>query len=276
MVMDKLSTLVGRYSFHARIFYNGAFCDANQFSANGESGQLHLVRSGPVEFVHDDGSCIRVTQPTLLFYPRGASHRLQVAPGANADLLCAHIVFEDGVNNPLARTLPDCLVLRLDEMGSLGPTLDLLFGEAGQAAPGRDVILDRLCDILLIQVIRREFEQGKLSIGLLAGLSDRQLSLALAAIHERPHEPWSLQSLAQVACMSRAAFTERFRDVMGMPPGEYLTRWRIGVGSRLLRQGIPVKQVSSRTGYTSPSTFTRAFTALMGVPPREWLKQMPA
>jgi len=273
MVMDKLSTLVGRHAFNARIFYNGAFCDSNRFAEDGASGQLHLVRSGPVDFVNGDGSCIRVTQPTLLFYPRGSGHRLQVAPGHSADLLCAHIVFEDGMANPLARALPDCLVLGLDELGSLGATLDLLFDEAAQAAPGREVILDRLCDILLIQVIRREFEQGRLSVGLLAGLSDRQLSLALAAIHERPHEPWSLQSLAQVACMSRAAFTERFRDVMGMPPGEYLTRWRIGVGSRLLRQGIPVKQVSSRTGYTSPSTFTRAFTALMGASPREWLKQ---
>lgn len=274
--MDKLSSLLGRHSFNARIFYNGAFCDANQFSGNGGSGQLHLIRSGPVDFFHDDGSIIHVTRPSLLFYPRGASHRLQVAPGHSADLLCAHILFEDGAANPLARALPDCLVLGLAEMGSLGPTLDLLFHEAGQAEPGREVILDRLCDVLLIQLIRREFEAGRLSVGLLAGLSDRQLSLALAAIHERPHEPWSLQSLAQVACMSRAAFTERFRQVMGMPPGEYLTRWRIGVGSRLLRQGMPVKQVSSRAGYTSPSTFTRAFTTLMGASPREWLKQAVA
>ena len=276
MFMDKLSSLVGRHSFNARIFYQGTFCDTNQLTANGESGQLHLVRAGSVDFVHDDGAVIHVTRPSLLFYPRGMSHRLQVPAGHTADLLCAHIVFQDGVANPLARVLPDCLMLGLDEVDGLGPTLELLFREAGDTAPGREVILDRLCDILLIQVIRREFDSGRLSVGLLAGLSDRQLSLALEAIHERPHEPWSLQSLAEVACMSRAAFTERFRDVMGVPPGEYLTRWRIGVGSRLLRQGMPVKQVSSRTGYTSASTFTRAFTALMGASPREWLKQAAA
>lgn len=271
--MDKLSSLVGRHSFNARIFYNGAFCNANHFVEDGASGQLHLVRQGPVDFVHDDGTVIHVTRPSLLFYPRGTSHRLQVAPGQTANLLCAHIVFQDGVANPLARALPDCLVLLLEDMGDLGATLDLLFNEAGQAEPGREVILDRLCDVLLIQVIRREFERGRLSVGLLAGLSDRQLALALAAIHERPHEPWNVQSLADVACMSRASFTERFRDVMGVPPGEYLTRWRIDVGSRLLRQGVPLKQVSSRAGYTSASTFTRAFTALMGASPREWLKQ---
>lgn len=271
--MDKLSSLVGRHSFNARIFYNGAFCDANQFSENGVSGQLHVVREGAVDFIHDDGEVISITEPTLLFYPRGQSHRLQVRSGHTANLLCAHILFQDELSNPLSRVLPNCLVLPLSEIAGLRSTLDLLFSEASQAEPGREVILDRLCDVLLIQVIRREFDSGRLSVGLLAGLSDRQLSLALAVIHERPHEPWSLQSLAAVACMSRAAFTERFRDVMGMPPGEYLTRWRIGVGSRLLRQGMPVKQVSSRAGYTSPSTFTRAFTMMMGASPREWLKQ---
>lgn len=273
MFMDKLSSLVGRQSFNARIFYNGTFCDGNRFTGNGMSGQLHLVRSGQVDFVHDGGGIVRITEPSLLFYPRGDNHTLQVRPGHSANLLCAHITFQDGLNNPLARVLPSCLVIPLSEIDGLRSTLDLLFDEAGKDDPGSEMIVDRLCDVLLIQVVRREFDSGRLSVGLLAGLSDRQLSLALAAIHERPQEPWSLQSLAQVACMSRAAFTERFRNVMGVPPGEYLTRWRMGVGTRLLREGLPVKQVSSRTGYTSPSTFTRAFTTIMGASPREWLKQ---
>lgn len=272
--MDKLSLLVGRHAFNARIFFNGSFCDANHFHENGVSGHLHLVRQGPVEFVHGDGTVLRADQPALVFYPRGSSHRLQVPAGHTAALLCADIVFEGGVGNPLARVLPDCLHMPLSEIAGLGATLDLLFGEAVGNAPGRELILDRMCDVLLIQVIRREFENGKLCLKLLGGLADRQLSLALAAIHERPHEPWTLQSLADLACMSRAAFAEHFRDVMGIPPGEYLTRWRLTLGGRLLRQGLPVKLVSSRTGYTSPSTFTRAFAAQMGASPRDWLKQV--
>ncbi|KFI06927.1 hypothetical protein JN27_14840 [Massilia sp. BSC265] len=271
--MDHLSLLVGRHAFNARIFFNGSFCDVNEFHENGVSGHLHLVRCGPVEFVHDDGSVLRVDLPSLVFYPRGSSHRLQVPVGHSASLLCADIVFEDGVDNPLARVLPDCLHTPLSGIAGLGATLDLLFGEAAGAAPGRELILDRMCDVLLIQFLRREFENGKLSLGLLAGLADRQLSLALAVIHERPHEPWTLQSLAGIACMSRAAFAEHFREVMGIPPGEYLTRWRLTLGGRLLRQGLPVKLVSSRTGYTSASTFTRAFTAQMGASPRDWLKR---
>jgi AraC-like DNA-binding protein len=271
--MDKLSTILGRHAFNAKIFFNGDFCDANRFADTGRAGHLHLVRTGVVEFVHDDGVIVRADVPSLVFYPRGMAHWLQVPAGHTASLLCAEIVFEDGLTNPLARVLPDCLHLPLAEIPGLGTTLELLFAEAAHPRQGRELILDRLCDVLLIQVIRREFDTGKLSSDLLAGLTDRHLSLALAAMHERAHEAWTLQSLATVACMSRAAFTEHFREVMGLPPGEYLTRWRINLAGKLLRQGMPVKQVSARTGYTSTTAFTRAFAALMGASPRAWLKQ---
>jgi AraC-like DNA-binding protein len=170
--------------------------------------------------------------------------------------------------------LPACLYQPLADMPALAHTLELLFAEAAATAQGRDVILDRLCDVLMIQVLRHEFETGTLSIGLLAGLADRQLAPALGAIHARPHEPWQLESLAREACMSRARFTEHFRNVVGVPPGEYLTRWRIGVAQDLLRRGMPVKVVSSQAGYTSAPAFTRAFTALVGASPRQWLKDV--
>ncbi|QNA87442.1 AraC family transcriptional regulator [Massilia sp. Dwa41.01b] len=271
--MDKISSLVGRYSFHARVFFNGVFCDANTFAENPASGQLHLVRSGPVIFRQDGLPPLRVDTPAMVFYPRGSAHSLEVADGASAGLLCADISFADGGDNPLARALPERLHVPLAGMPALHHTLELLFAEASANSQGREVILDRLCDVLMIQVLRHEFEHGQLSIGLLAGLADRQLALALGAIHARPNEPWQLETLAREACMSRARFTEHFRNVVGMPPGEYLTRWRIGLAQELLRQGMPVKVVSSEAGYTSAPAFTRAFTGLVGRSPRQWLKE---
>lgn len=271
--MDKISSLVGRYSFRAQVFFNGVFCDANTFHHDDSAGQLHLVRSGPVIFRREGAAPLRVDEPAMVFYPRGSAHTLEVPDGASASLLCAHIRFEDGGANPLARALPDCLYQRLDGMSALRQTLELLFTEASTPNQGRDVILDRLCDVLMIQMLRHEFERGELSVGLLAGLADRQLSLALAAIHERPQEPWQLESLARLACMSRARFTEHFRNVVGMPPGEYLTRWRIGLAQNLLRKGLPVKVVSAEAGYTSAPAFTRAFTTMVGMSPRQWLKE---
>ena len=274
VLMDKISSLVGRYSFRARVFFNGVFCDANAFAEDKSAGQLHLVRKGPVVFHHDGAPPLRVDAPAMVFYPRGTGHTLEIPDGASATLLCAHISFEDGGANPLARALPTCLHLPLAGMPTLAHTLELLFAEAAATEQGRDVILDRLCDVLMIQVLRHEFETGTLSVGLLAGLADRQLAPALGAIHARPHEPWQLESLAREACMSRARFTEHFRNVVGVPPGEYLTRWRIGVAQDLLRKGMPVKVVSSQAGYTSAPAFTRAFTALVGASPRQWLKDV--
>lgn len=272
--MDKISSLVGRYSFRARVFFNGVFCDANAFAEDTAAGQLHLVRCGPVIFRQDKLPPLRVDTPAMVYYPRGSAHVLEVPEGARANLLCAHICFEDGGANPLARALPERLYLPLSSMRALEHTLELLFAEASSTSQGREVILDRLCDILMIQVLRHEFEHGTLSVGLLAGLADRQLASALGAIHERPHEPWQLETLAREACMSRARFTEHFRNVVGMPPGEYLTRWRIGLAQNLLRKGMPVKVVSAQAGYTSAPAFTRAFTGLVGVSPRQWLKDL--
>ena len=271
--MSKLSSLLGRQAFSARIFYNGDFCDTNQFHENGSAGHLHLVRQGPVDFVHEDGKVLRIDVPSLVLYPRGISHRLQVPAGDSAQLLCADIVFEGGITNPLVQVLPDCLHMPLSACEGLAATLDLIFAEAARACPGRELVLDRLCDVLLVQVIRSEFEQGNLSMGLLAGLADRHLSPVLTAIHERADEPWTLAMLARLAYMSRASFVDHFSKVLGMPPGEYLSRWRIVLGGRLLSQGMPVKLVSSRAGYTSSSTFTRAFPAQMGASPRAGLKQ---
>lgn len=270
--MDKISSLVGRYSFRARVFFNGVFCDANAFAEDTAAGQLHLVREGPVVFRQENLPPLRVDAPAMVFYPRGTAHTLEIPEGASAKLLCAHICFEDGGANPLARALPERLYLPFAKLCALEHTLELLFAEASCANQGREVILDRLCDVLMIQVLRHEFEHGTLSIGLLAGLADRQLAPVLGAIHERAHEPWQLETLAREACMSRARFTEHFRNVVGMPPGEYLTRWRIGLAQDLLRKGMPVKVVSAQAGYTSAPAFTRAFTGLVGVSPRQWLR----
>lgn len=274
--MDKLSTLIGRFTFNARVFFNGDFCDTNQFQADGAAGHLHLVRQGPVVFEHAHGELLRVDEPSMVFYPRGMAHRLSVPDGAAATLLCATIAFQDGGANPLARALPECMCIPLAGMAPMRHTLDLLFAEAAVEAQGRAVILDRLCDVLMIQVIRHEFDQGHLHAGALAGLADRQLGPVLDAMHGRPHESWQLQSLARLAGMSRARFTEHFRTVVGTPPVEYLTRWRIGLACKLLRNGLPVKVVSAQTGYTSPPAFTRAFTENIGMSPRQWLRTQEA
>lgn len=271
--MDQISSLVGRFAFGARVFFNGSFCDANDFPDDAQHGHLHLVRAGPVVFWAPDGTSLRVDEPAMVFYPCGAAHRLIVPDGAQARLLCARIAFEDGASNLLARALPNCLHLPLSGLGTISQTLFLLFAEAAARPQASDVILDRLCDVLMIQVIRHQFESGVLPEGVLAGLADRQLAPVLAAIHDRPQEAWPLEQMARLACMSRARFAGYFRTVIGMPPGEYLTRWRITLAQRLLLCGQPVKSVSAQAGYANAASFTRAFTCIVGTSPRHWLRK---
>jgi AraC-like DNA-binding protein len=270
--MALLSRLFERFTFNARVVAGP--CADTPPCAHGDAtrtaGQLYLLRRGEAVLGHADTAPLRAVGPAMVFYPRGMPHRVQAAPGAA--VLQASILFEGGDANPLIWALPERIHVPLAETTPLRHTLELLFAEAGQAAQGQGAILDRLCDVFMIQVIRHEFDAAKLDGGVLAGLADRQLGPVLTAMHGRPAEPWQLQSLAIIACMSRTGFTEHFRKVVGIPPLEYLTRWRMGLACRLLREGVPVKVVSGQAGYASAPAFTRAFTEHVGVSPRHWLR----
>jgi AraC-like DNA-binding protein len=284
--MDPLSTLFDRFSFNARLVLRnspgpnpgpsrGPIDASHAHGAMAAVGcTLYVIDEGEVVFSGPDTPPLQVTGPALVLYPHGMRQRMQ-AVGA-AVVTCAAILFEDSegaAGHPLLLALPERVHISLTGMAPLSHTLALLFAEAGPPSFGQDAILGRMCDVLLIQVIRHEFQQARVEGGVLAGLADRQLGPVLGAMHARPDASWQLQALAALACMSRAAFSERFRTVVGMAPMEYLTRWRMGLACRLLREGMPVKVVCGQAGYRSPPAFTRAFTEHVGVSPRAWLRE---
>jgi AraC-like DNA-binding protein len=269
--MDKLSVLIGRNAVGARIFHNGEFCGATDFSDNAHIGQLHLVRRGPVIFNHPDSPSIQVLNPALILYPRGMRHTLVVPPDKSASLLCASIAFHGGSDNLLAKALPDCLHVAMADMDASLETIEILFREADNAGFGQDLILDRLCDVLLIQMIRHEVQAGRISLGLLSGLTDQKLSRVLAAINENPQKQWRLESLADMSGMSRSTFARHFQTVVGTTPGQYITERRIRMAQELLTKGQPIKRVSLDVGYGSQPAFARAFKEKTGASPKSWL-----
>ena len=95
-------------------------------------------------------------------------------------------------------------------------------------------------------------------------------------MHEAPAQDWSLAALASCAGLSRSVFAERFRDVVGMTPGDYLARWRIGLAQHWLRQGRPLKWVAGEVGYAGEAALSRAFKARCGVSVRDWRRQLAA
>lgn len=273
--MDKLSQLVGRHTLSVSVFFNGEFCEANEFVEDGSSGQIHIVRSGTVIFSHEGALNLEVTGPAVMFYPRGMSHRLSV-PGGAASLVCAHIRYEHGFHNSLARVLPPAVHVPMERVPEIRRTLDMLIAESQQARQahlGSAMILDRLFDVLAMQLVRHQYIGEGFSMNLMTALGDRHLSPVLAALHERPQHPWQLASMAKLAGMSRSSFAEHFARTVGQTPAAYLAQWRMTLAQRLLRSGLPVKVVSERTGYGSASVFSRAFANEVGKSPTQWLQE---
>lgn len=271
--MDMFSGLLSSFTINARVFHTGELCGVADFSEDHGVGHLHIVRQGRATVFHPDRAALEIEQPGVLFYPRALSHRLVVPDASAADVLCATISFAGGSQNPLARSLPDLLLVPLDSVATLAATLDVLYQEAGAETFGRQVILDRLCEVLIVQLLRYAVSHELIGRGALAGASNIFLARALSAIHAQPGHAWSIASLADQAGMSRSAFSRLFHDIVGVTPAAYLADCRIVAAQRLLDDGRPVGTVALEVGYGSQPAFTKAFTRRVGMSPRDWSKR---
>jgi len=199
--------------------------------------------------------------------------------GPRTDLICGSISLSDAGADALLRSLPQLVLLRTEE-GEPGARLEtlarLMAIESRRQDSGRQVVLDRLADVLLIMVLRHVMERGLVRSGLLAAIADPRLSRALAAIHSEPGRAWTLVTLAEQAGMARTAFAQRFATVVGDTPMNYLVSWRMQQAERLLRdRRLSVAQVAEQFGYSTEAAFRRAFKRLRGVGPGE-VRRLPA
>lgn len=271
--MDPLANLLNSFSLHAGVFYTGNICGIHDFERDTQRGHLHLIRSGDVQVRGVTRRRFAVTEPTLMFLPRPDQHRLVADEGAGADVVCATVQFGGSGINPITASLPDLVMVPLSQLPGVDALLDLMFDEAFHEQPGRQGVLDRLCEVLMVRLLRHCMAQGLTQGGTLAGLADARLGQVLAAIHESPQLEWDLPGMAQRAGMSRARFAVRFREVTGATPGDYLAGWRIQTAQRLLTRGEAIKQVAQAVGYGSASALSRAFVRKLGVAPGEWVAQ---
>lgn len=270
---DRLSALLQRFELRAQVFHGGPLCGLARFDEQQGVGHLHLLRQGAVVVTDARGTATQLDAPSVLFFPRPHTHQLQPLGADGAELVCASVDFGSGDSNPLLRALPTCLVVPLERLLGLNLTQQLLFEEAFRPRCGHDAVVNRLTEVLLIQVLRHAIEQRLVDGGLMAGLADPRLHKALVAMHEEPSRHWTLDALAAQAGMSRARFAAHFSRCVGTPPGEYLASWRIGLARTLLRRGVPVKQVAAEVGYANASALGRAFTQRVGSPPATWVAQ---
>jgi len=267
---DRLSALLQRFELRARVFHGGVLCGAAGFAESPGVGHLHLLRQGRLDVTGAQGRCTVLDEPGVLFFPRPTAHRLDGGEAPGAEIVSATVEFGLGEENPLLQALPPQLVVPLARLPALALVQQMLFAEANGQRCGHDAAVNRLVEVLLIQLLRYTIEQRLVPGGLMAGLADARLHKALSAVHAEPGRGWTLASMAAEAGLSRARFAALFAQLIGVPPGEYLTRWRLGLARALLRRGLPLKQVAAEVGYANASALGRIFSQRLGCSPAAW------
>lgn len=277
--------------------------------------EFHAVISGSGWGAVVGGEPVRLEAGDIILFPHGDPHVISSAPGLRAPadpadyfarkrrplpfilhLDAREVHFGKAPGHPSATTLV-CGFLGCDLrpfnplIASLPRLMHLRFGsgqdwtlqcmrqaaaEASNLRPGSNAMLERLSEMLFIDVVRHYLRTlPEDSSGWLAGLRDRFVGQALKLMHTSPAKPWSVAELGRRVGLSRSAFHKRFAGMIGQTPMQYLTHWRMQAGAALLRDtAATVMAVAQEVGYESEASFSRAFKRAVGLPPAQWRRQV--
>jgi AraC-like DNA-binding protein len=198
--------------------------------------------------------------------------------GARTRIVCGYLAGDQLGAGPIVNTLPAVLHLDYSHGASaewIRSTFHFAAAEIAAGRLGSETIFAKISELLFVEGIRHYAEQmpdGQ--TGWLAGLRDPFVSRALAVLHGRLRDPWTVDKLGREVGMSRSALGARFLQVIGKPPMQYLARWRIQVAAQELRHtGKPIARIADEVGYDSEASLTRAFKRVMGIPPASWRRQ---
>jgi AraC-like DNA-binding protein len=242
--------------------------DGEENSLELKPGDLALVRGGRDHFIaHEPGA--RCVSPED-FRTRHSADEAKLDSRA-AVFLCGAYRFAGDIGTGLINALPPVLLIPSRIDNSLHGVVALLSSELAHVEPGRQTVLDRLLDVLVVLGLRTGLASSANAPAWFRGASDPRLSRALQAIHGDTGRSWTVETLAKLSNMSRATFARVFQETLGDTPMKYLTDWRMTVARDLLRtQDIPLAEVAERVGYSSLYSFATAFRRHHGQPPGRW------
>lgn len=227
---------------------------------------------------------LRPIAAAKLVQPAAANGLMRVEYGGGGEKTrfgCSFLISDERLSRPLLDALPRILRIPLGE----GPAIDWMRGlmqagniETAAPRPGGATVLTKLSELLFVEALRRYIESlPDSTTGWLAGLRDRFVGRALALMHERPGHNWTVDELAEKAGLSRSALAQRFTDLLGQPPMQYLTRWRLTIAAQRLREEkTSIARVAAEIGYDSEAAFNRAFKRELGETPAAWRRSMAA
>lgn len=236
-----------------------------------EAGDFVLLPTTPGFVI----SGFEPVQPVHMDAQAAAGNSAEVRHGrrsgpADVRLLGGYFSFESADASLLVSLLPVLMHVRGSER--LAVLVKFVSDESKSAHPGRELVLARLVEVLLIEALRSApGEKGP--PGLLSGLADERLAAAMRHMHAEPARPWTVAQLAKKAALSRSAFFDRFTRAVGVAPMEYLLAWRMAVAKDLLRKtDFGLDTIAERVGYGSASTFSTAFSRHVGQPPGRYAR----
>lgn len=244
-----------------------------------ERSTLHIVRRGACWLHRADAAPLRLNAGDVVLLTQGDAHTLSSHHDGRSDptaqtasLQSASYELSREGAHPLLALLPPVIHVSAPEArtdSELQVLLRLAIQETNGSGAGGDFVLHRLVDALFVFLVRDWLRtQPEATCGWLGALRDPQIGKALALIHERPQATWTVELLARSAAMSRAAFAKRFTDFVGEPPLTYITRWRMDLAAKMLRESRePVARIASKVGYISETAFAKAFRRRRQVAP---------
>lgn len=286
-----INEFLRRLHLGSEVYYVGQLCDAWHMSTPGGSDvtTFHLVCHGEAWIHMPDTEPTRMQAGDIAFFAHDAAHAFsgeaklpekpydyscparldKTAPGSG--LLCGHLRLRAHIRRLLLASFPDCLLIRPAEtrIGSqLGTLIEMMIEEAANNELGVMAIIDRLSDGLFLYVIRYVLQRDPKISPLLAALADNHLSPAVIAFIENPEEAWTVERLAGLACQSRSAFSDRFAQLVRMPPMEFIATWRMQLAVGLLADSrVNMLDIAMKCGYESEAAFRKAFKRIVGVTP---------
>jgi len=268
----------------------------------------HLITSGACHAGPVGSELVAVEAGDLIVFPHGDRHILasasavdrepteiaadmlrgllrpgEVAPMRNGgadvstSLVCGYLACDRRLSEQYVAALPRMLRISVTTAGLadwLQSTVRFSVAESASPRPGSAAVLAKLSELLFVEAIRHHIETLPAGqTGWLAGLRDRFVGRALALLHHDPAYPWSVDELARRVGLSRSALAERFGNLLGQPPMQYLTRWRLTLAAREMLSGTrALALIAQDSGYESEAAFNRAFKREYGVPPATWRK----
>jgi len=228
----------------------------------------HKLWRGDAELVPASNIVTRDTKEGVWSFSHGGG-------GTETRFVCGFLESAEMMFAPMFRTLPEMLIDRADDeaVGSgIAHTIDDLLAKVDALTPGAEVILGRMMELLFVELLRRHagrLPQG--SKGVLAALNDPLVGRALQLMQADPARRWTTDELAREVGASRTVLGERFNAVLGKPPIEYLTGWRIQLAADRLRNGRDaIARIAVDSGYESEAAFNRAFKRVTGLTPGRW------